>query len=288
MRRSFALLVVLALAGCGEAPLLPSEFDTRTASDSGSEAIGLFDAASATTASGGDDGVWAQATDWSTCVSIGDLKVELRTYKLLRVQVQTVGEFWREKRTICSIANTPLLGQTTVFPEKLVAALAPMTVDAALTAAGAYQSSFEAQLIGVKMESPLSDPMPLDANDPRVIDTDGDGKPGGTLLVGTLCEVYQANRARSMLKGTRGAAGRIEGGAVHSVSQVFLGGTSAFCTQPWPTLDNHAHHRFAMVKALPAGLDADGNGDVSCAEIIAGQAKVMAWQPADDKRCTTP
>ena len=289
MDRCIAVMVVVALSvACGDpvpkqAAYGPQVFDT-TSDSQGADTVGLAAAASA----GGDDGIWALATEWSTCVEVGDLRLELKSYKLLRVEVATAGVFWQEKRQVCSVKNSPLLGQATVFPPKLIASLPVMPVASARKPDGSYLSSFEAQVIGVLLANPLLDDMPLDAADPRVFDSDKDGNPGGTLQVGTLCEVYQANRARSQIFGQQVAAGRIEGGALHSVSQVFLGGTSAFCTQPFPTTDNHPEHRFVLVKALAMGLDTDGDGAVTCNEIIAGQEKIITWRPADDKRCQLP
>lgn len=279
------LLAMVAAFGCGEPTLTPAAYGPQLhdAAGDGQTADGVTLASDVST--GGADGVWAQATEWSTCVEVGDLRLELRTYKLLRVEVQSSGPFWQETREVCAVLNSPLLGQATVFPPKLIASLPKLPVASSLQADGSYVSSFEAQVIGVHLANPLLDAMPADASDPRVYDSDNDGKPGGTLQVGTLCEVYQANRARSQLHGKLVAPGRIEGGAVHSVSQVFLGGTSAFCTQPFPTTDNHPEHRFVMVKTTGAGLDTDGDGSVTCQEIISGQEKIITWKSPDDKRC---
>ena len=86
--------------------------------------------------------------------------------------------------------------------------------------------------------------------------------------------------------------GRIEGRGWHETSQAFLGGSSAFCSQAFPTPANQAASFFAMQRVDKEGLgwDSDGDGDVSCAEIRAGFAAqpVVNWLAADNQRCTPP
>lgn len=243
------------------------------------DAAGLADTVTSTSP------VWAMATDWSTCVALGDTHLELRTYKLLRVEVEKFGDFRRETREVCAVLNTALLGQTTVFPPALIASMAKMVVTSAHGTDGSYVSGLEAQIFGMHMAKPLSEGMPTDGADPRVYDSDGDGHPGATLQVGTLCQLYQANRAISMLHGKVVSPVRIEGGAVHQVSQANLGGTSAFCTKQYATTELQAENRFALVRAADAQLDSDADGNVTCAEIIAGQAHILTRREADNDRC---
>lgn len=235
-------------------------------------------------------GTWALATDWSACVAVADARFELRSYKILRVQIEQSGHQLHETRTLCSATSTQLLGQATVFPTPLLQAVGPLQVDATVIASGAstaYESSAEIQLYGVKLNQPFADPMPTDAGDPQVFDTDGDGKPGATLLIGKLCQIYVAIRAVSSLQGMWVAPGRFEGAGLHDVDQITLGGSSAFCEQSFPTYPNQPHSGFALQRVDEAGLslDADKNGDVSCAEIVSAQAKIVTWKKADDSRC---
>lgn len=288
LRSAAALTVALAGAACGDLTPAPGEFDAvyRDATADLPSDVSASDSSGGASASG----TWAMATDWSTCVAIGEVRFELRTYKLLRVQVQQVGTVWRERRTVCSVINTPLLGQTTVFSPQIIQSYAPQELTSSATGNAVgdrYYGALDLQLFGAKLSEPLTEPMPTSSGDPRVVDSDGDGHPGGTLLVGALCQLYAANRALSQVVGEFVAPGRIEGGALHDTTQVALGSSSSFCAQAFATVPNQPHNAFVMarVDAAGLGLDSDGDGEVSCAEITAGQTQIIQWRPADAARC---
>lgn len=294
-----AAAVWAALAtGCSDLEPTPAEFD---AIDRDSVA-GLPGDASATDSLDGDaiaagsaTGTWAMATDWSTCVYIGEVRFELRTYKLLRVEIEQVGAVWREQRSVCSVVNTPLLGQTTVFSPALINSYATQQLlsTATGTATGsAYYGALDLQLFGAQLSQPVTEAMPTSTADPRVVDSDGDGHPGGTLKVGAICELYAANRAISQVSGQFVSPTRIEGGALHDTTQVAFAASSGFCAQSFVTVPNQPHNSFVLARVDSAGLglDSDGDGQVSCGEIAAGQSKIAIWRPADAGRCplTTP
>ncbi len=287
MRPTHALLlgILVLVAACADPDPAPSEFSDREVA-SAVDAGGLPADVSATATA--LSGQWGLATDWSNCVHFGTSVFELRTYKLALVQVQQEGTFLRETRQVCSITNTPLLGQQTIFPPGVVAGIAPVETVSALggTAAGAsYVGGLDVQVFGVQLANPASDPMPTGPGDPRLVDVDADGKPGGTLLVGKMCEIYVAIRAMANVTGTMVNVGHIEGGGIQDSTQSTLGGTSAFCTQTYSTTPNHTHNRFVLHRLADLGMDADGNGTVDCAELQAGQAKLITWRPADNSRC---
>lgn len=289
-----ALAVWAALgASCSDLEPAPGEFDAIDRDSAAS----LPGDASATDSLGGDaiaagsaTGTWAMATDWSTCVYIGEVRFELRTYKLLRVEVEQVGTVWREKRSVCSVINTPLLGQTTVFSQAIINSYATQQLlsSATGTATGStYYGALDLQLFGAKLSQPVTEAMPTSTADPRVVDSDGDGHPGGTLKVGAICELYAANRAISQVSGQFVSPTRIEGGALHDTTQVAFASSSGFCAQSFVTVPNQPHNAFVLARVDSAGLglDSDGDGQVSCGEIAAGQAKIATWRPADAERC---
>lgn len=287
-----ALCAIVVAAGCAEIEPLPGEFDAVNrdadvglpgdATTTGGDAVG-----------GSATGTWAMATDWSTCVTIGESQFELRTYKLLHIQVEQVGYVWKEQRTLCSLINTALLGQVTVFPPKVIQSFAVQKILSTVTGHGpghSYAGGLDVQTLGVKLTEPATEAMPSSPADPRVVDSDGDGKPGGTLLVGQLCQIYAANRALSQASGSWVKPDRIEGGAIHDTTQVALASTSSFCETAFPTLPNHPHHAFVLQRVDGSGLNLDSNGDgtVSCEEIIAQQTQIVTWRQADAARCPVP
>ncbi len=238
--------------------------------------------------SGDLSGQWALATDWSNCVHFGTSVFELRTYKLALVNMQAAGTFVLETRKVCSIVNTALLGQQTIFPANLVATIPPVALESAIggTATGAsYLGGLDVQVFGVQLTNLATDPMPIGPSDPRVVDAEGDGKPGGTLLIGKMCEIYTAIRAIAQVSGSVTEPGRIEGGGVQDSTQTVLGGTSSFCTQTYNTTPNHAHNHFVLRSLSSLGLDTNGDGTVDCSELQAGQAQLVTWRAADNNRC---
>lgn len=278
--------IVALLAACSDPDPAPSEFSDREVAST-VDAGGLPADVSAT--ANALSGQWGLATDWSNCVQFGTSAFELRTYKLALVQVQQDGNFLRETRQVCSIVNTPLLGQQTIFPPALVAAIPPVETVSALggvSAGATYLGGLDVQVFGVQLADPAFDAMPSGPGDPRLVDVEADGKPGGTLFVGKMCEIYVAIRAIAQVTGTMVNVGHIEGGGVQDSTQSTLGGTSAFCTQTYKTTPNHSHNRFVLHRLVDLGIDSDGNGSVDCAELQAGQAKLITWRPADNSRCT--
>lgn len=285
------MLAVIALAGC-EPEETAAAFSPQVQDASATTDTILSSDASVTASL---TGTWVLATDWSTCVEIPDLPTELRTYKLVRVKMVQDNLRLTETREVCSVTNTALLGQVTVFPDPLIATFAVQTVTSTLFGSGVgagYAAGWDQQILGAQFGDPLAEPMPTSAADPRVVDQEKDGNPGATLEVGKLCKAYVVSRALSALSGTVVGAGRIEGRGWHETSQAFLGGSSAFCSQAFPTPANQASSFFVMQRVDKDGLgwDSDGDGDVSCAEIRAGFAAqpVVSWLTADNQRCTPP
>jgi hypothetical protein len=237
-------------------------------------------------------GAWIQVVEWSTCVKIVD-EIETRAYRVLAVQVSQQGARLRERRRLCELRLTPILGMATVVPQPLIDAHPELLVDSMLLSAAPrapagellYHSGPEVQRFGIEFTDPLSEPMPTAAepDDPRLVDAEQDGKPGATFHVGSQCSIHVAQREISVLRGRVVGPGRIEGGGVHHNEQAVFGSTKAICGQTFSTRSNQAAHRFALQRA--EGFDDDGDGALSCAELRAHAAEVLAPLPADDARC---
>ncbi len=230
-------------------------------------------------------GTWALASDWSTCVSLGD-KVESRNYTLTRIDMQQTGERLLEKREVCSVVSTPLLGLNTVIPPPVLASGNPIFVQSAVLGTG-YAGGVEAQVWGVKMSDPIADPMPNQLTDVRIYDGDNDGKPGVTFHVGTACDLYVAQRALASVQAELQPDGAFIGTAVRSTEQYILGATKGFCQTPFVMTSNNAGNKVRLVRVDKDGMNLDKNGDgvVDCGEIIDAQAAIITWTSVDDTRC---
>jgi hypothetical protein len=111
------------------------------------------------------------------------------------------------------------------------------------------------EIRGAVLDSPTTDPLPTDPEDPRVIDLEGDGHPGMTIQASILGlftgEGYAVQRYRYRLDGTILNPDIIVGFIDWTSEQVLLAATNPLFmetftdgTDPDPT-----KHRFVMVRA---------------------------------------
>ena len=280
--------LLLTLAACDPA-VTPSGFDAQTFDVAANDAVVL--GGDATTTSADLTGTWALVTDWSTCVAIGD-SIELRNYELSRVEIVQDGVQLREAREDCTVVNTPLLGLVTVIPQPAVDSANPMYSAAFVPAKGPgapYIGGVEVQTWGLKFANPETDTMPVDAEDTHVVDSDKDGHPGVTLKVGGVCELYAVQRAIMVRTGQMDADGSFSGGGARHVVQLPLGSSQGFCAQAFTTISNQTTNHWRMVRVDKQGmnLDQDGDGKVSCNEIVQNQALYTSWLEPDSARCAT-
>lgn len=280
-------LAALMLCSCEPTPS-PSGFDAQTFDIATTDGVSLGSDATATTDL---SGVWVLVTDWSTCVLVGD-GIEVRNYSLSRVEIVQDGMQLREFRQDCSIANTPILGMTTVIPPSTVHAGGVIRSNAFFPGHGPgapYTGGVELQIWGMNLNpaTAQTEAMPNDAEDPRIVDGDGDGRPGVTLKVGGVCDLYVVQRAVMVRTGKLNTDGSLSGDATRSFMQVALGATQGFCAQPFTTFGNQTGNPWKLLRVDQKGmnLDQDGDGDVSCAEIMQNQAIFSSWTEPDDARC---
>ena len=121
-------------------------------------------------------------------------------------------------------------------------------------------------LNGVRLSDPFSERLPQNPSDPRVVDSDGDGKPGVTTQITVLGlisgEAYVVQRSMLSLKGTVVSPDLIQGLLTWKDEQVTLAATSSFLVQsaqgrPDPVLENSY---FILRRII---------GNKTCEEIIA-------------------
>ena len=197
-------------------------------------------------------------SDSVTFPFVGDL--ERTTTLLQRVTISQSGTTLKTSATYCaaSFDNGPSL--TTAIDETFMRSL-----DAVLAQANVDESedpmrfvqSWTVELHGVDLDNPESDSLPIDANDPRVFDQDGDGKPGITVKArasGFISgDVYMIERLRIRLEGEVVSPNRIEGQIVGTVEQVIIGATNrlflgAIQSRPDPV----PAHSFFILKRIDA------------------------------------
>lgn len=113
-------------------------------------------------------------------------------------------------------------------------------------------------VMGASLRRPRGEPLPLHQLDPRVIDADGDGKPGVTVRVHGIIdgEIYLVQRTWSALHGRSVHTERFEGDLVHGKEEVVLGATHQILSVFPKTRPNPEKSFFVLEKtAANAGCD---------------------------------
>jgi hypothetical protein len=215
----------------------------------------------------GLSGTWAQLKVLSDSVTFPLVGELARTSTLLqRVTIAQLGDSLSLAAAYCSsdFDNGPAL--TTVVDQAFVSALGVVTAEASVSASGSatrFTQPPSTELHGVRLENPETDPLPTSADDPRVFDQDGDGKPGITVhacAFGAITgDVYVVERLCTRLEGQVVSPDRIEGRIVGTVEQVILGATNALflgsiLSRPDPV---SAHSYFILQRVSPAWVCGD-------------------------------
>ncbi|MEM7678827.1 MAG: hypothetical protein AAF449_22825 [Myxococcota bacterium] len=134
---------------------------------------------------------------------------------------------------ICNVTLTPYRGSSSTYP---AAAVEGFDVDNVFIEDGRAEGasfSFGPQtiLLGwTPSGNPVSEPLPTEDTDPRLVDADDDGNPGATLGISGLIEgnVYIANRNVVRATGTVVSADRITGTTTTEASQRIVGADNIF------------------------------------------------------------
>ena len=255
-------------------------------------------------------GTWIQVQDLSTCVVVGN-PVELRTRYLIKIRIEQEGVELRETYDVCRVGNTPLLNLVTTVPRAVLRASSGFQVRSHLLGTRdnqGYVGGVQTHLWGLRMDDPITEPFPRpilmddggepilddngnfipDESHPNLIDSDQDGNPGATLnLGGDACQVYMIQRALTSLTGDVRPDGTIEGIPYSRTQQFIMTANNPICGQSFETFSNNAFSRGKMWRASAFNftLDTNGDGDVSCEELIAAESQIIQWLEPDDARC---
>ena len=106
--------------------------------------------------------------------------------------------------------------------------------------------------IGIRLTDPANDPLPTDANDPRIWDQDRDGQPGVTVNVSGFAsgDIYVIQKQVSSEYGVLGDDGHLRGFIVDDSEQVVIGSTNVLLNQQIPTRP-HPNANLSTVHAIP-------------------------------------
>ena len=239
-------------------------------------------------------GTWAALAVISVCEMTLGRVVEVNNYSLYLVDLDSP-DGWRitEHRTKCLMAQTPILGVRTVYPKGLVVSLNPTSVqgitDSHETGAEYVEEPY-AEVWGTKLDDPMEDTLPTTLDDPRVIDSDHDGHPGATMILGQICQVFVTQRTTCRWECRVAAPDRIECKGPTHVELNRLDATDPFCLSKDHLMDNsnYSYLVFRRIDGMDGSVNLDLNkdGKIDCSELNS-QWKPLFPNPdsADDSHC---
>lgn len=234
-------------------------------------------------------GTWLLYHERSSCV----ITQEQLTHAVYLVDITQEGAILSEKRRLCDTRLSEVLGMQIRIPQVVLDAIDFVDVDhgmvSGLRRGDSYTSSTEVGLWGLDLENPMTDPIPTSAEDPQVVDTDEDGNPAVTLMVGSDCARFQAQRQIITYHGTLTTPNQIDGQSAGVTDLVVYGGSDGFCTIAPPVESNDPHSRFRMVRIDGKGgavnADLNGDGEISCEEAERLVPMVLEEREPDSSNC---
>jgi hypothetical protein len=129
----------------------------------------------------------------------------LTTYIHGLVETRSQGEKPQLAFQPCRIILPEVVGITPELPDATVQLVAPVIVEGVWTKEGDLYRlktpAWSAIVFGAELASPLSDALPTDKDDDRVVDLDDDRKPGVTMKA-SIGRLYMALRGMMRLDGT--------------------------------------------------------------------------------------
>lgn len=265
--------VLLAAPGC-VVDRTPGTFDEQTFTDAGSPDAGDPGDVSFGEGPGAGTmtGTWLLAHQASNCV-FGQEQVSVAFYL---VEMEQEGRAISETRRTCEFELSAILGLKPIIPAVVAESIDFVSVDDGYVSSpstnGAYTSSTEVAQWGVQLDDPLTDPLPEDPEDPRVVDSDEDGNPGVTFEIeGSECVRYVSQRQVVRYLGVFDSPNLVTGRSVTLTDSALYGSTQPLCGVNPALIPNDAFSEFRMGRVDGLGgsfdADADGDGEVTCAEV---------------------
>lgn len=232
-------------------------------------------------------GTWAAVE--VTTATLGVLGAAASTNEittLVRMTVSQDGGALSVEQEICSIDLVNSVGTggegtlvTTLIPPAYIASLPVSTRYGTVEEQGAGRWRVTLprhdEVRGAHLDDEASTPLPTSAQDPRVVDQDGDGHPGMTVqLKGSLLNglLFVVERDWTALEGEVAAADRIEGHVTWDSEQVILGAVppSLASTSPISAPDPNPDHSAFIMRRAPA--------EATCAELVRDRQVLFPWR----------
>lgn len=175
------------------------------------------------------------------------------------VEIRRDGPHWIQSHRVCrfrSGENAALV--RLVFPERFIASLARPTYPLQLTRNGAvwrYQADLGMEHVGYKADHG-DGKLPMTPDDPAVYDSDGDNRPGATVILSIPlfpnAELYVVQRGHSILRGRVVEPERVEGGIdVRLFEQRVIGARPSLLHYTPEIMPDSNASRFSLTRVAP-------------------------------------
>ncbi len=240
------------------------------------------------------EGTWLVYSEISTCVAIIAVEEMLQHSVYIVETRQPEPPRIDEVFTACDIRLSPILSLESIITDALLATSYPVQVEDGLvagsSAASGYTSGAFVELWGLDMADPLREPFPTEADDPRIVDSDRDDHPAATLPVGGgVCDTYLIQRSITRMQGSFVAPDEIAGSLFSTTQQFRIDATQALCRSGYDTRSNFDRSRFRRIRIDGRGgsidLDLDGDGAITCDEVLPAVSELVRYTPADHEVC---
>ncbi len=213
-------------------------------------------------------GTWAQVVvhrSLSAIPVVGDVASETTTRLLVTLSQQ--GDEVRASAKVCGMRIEGSKLVRTSIPPALLRAMPEQRWQSKVSATEgrlALAPWARWDVLGARLQEPSRDALPTEANDARVFDQDGDGKPGVTVAVRGMIdgEIFVTQKGWSELRPDRVTADSISGSVRWRQTQTILGASSRFLSSgPETRPDPKPEANWFSARRVEAGA--------SCAEVSA-------------------
>lgn len=221
-------------------------------------------------------GTWAQLINISALSDIPFVgEVENETISIQKLTIEQEGLDLSITAETCSIIlqSTPALAET-IIPDAFIQSLEIATRPGTLTVDGDRVEVFFPTFVevrGANLDDPINDPLPTEADDPRVFDQDEDGNPGLTVRVTGLLdgEIYVVQRGANELTGVVEGSDRFDGLVTWENEQEVLGADNPLLdSNPETVVNPDPTASFFRTTRVPA--------DADCAALVADADALFA------------
>ena len=207
--------------------------------------------------------------------------------QLYRLRIAQSGAHVHQKTTLCDLSLPSTTIATLAIPQKLQSIIESRSVEndgdylsSSSVLGAAYLPPQFVEVLGASLANPATDPLPtMEAG--ASVDDDGDGNPGVTLAAqvatcSSVQELYVALRASGILSGTVQTPDLIKGYAQIHLDESVLG-YSDDCLSAAAKIQIVVEPDSPFrAQRVGAAEDIDGNGNVSCPEIVLGAPSIFA------------